>query len=356
MGRAYVGDALVADQFYSGLGLGHRPGPAAGGEVRAAGAGLAAAGAAVGRGRAGATCRGRRATRGPGGRRCGAPSGSRPARGRCGPAESSAGAGFRGPASLVLGTVPSYARPMLWVLPGGVRTAVTDVEGNRHVMTPKRHRRSRAPEVAAAGGTSRASGPADGRRGPAGRRLQQQTVSRVLNDHPAVRAGTREAVLDAMRMLGYRPSRSAQVAGERPDPDAGGDLLRRRPATGPRRSSTAISTVAQDAGYLVSSIALDTADRDTVVEAVDRLLGRGGGRGDCDRPAAVGGAGAGGERPRTPLVVLESGLDTETSLVDEAINPRWSASAPSGPAKPRSSRWRAPRTPWRCPGRRRSPT
>ncbi|CAM5577834.1 LacI family transcriptional regulator [Streptomyces purpurascens] len=40
--------------------------------------------------------------------------------------------------------------------------------------------------------------------------VSKQTVSRVLNDHPAVRPETREAVLDAMRTLGYRPSRSAR--------------------------------------------------------------------------------------------------------------------------------------------------
>ena len=40
--------------------------------------------------------------------------------------------------------------------------------------------------------------------------VSKQTVSRVLNDNPAVRAETRESVLEAMRSLGYRPSRSAR--------------------------------------------------------------------------------------------------------------------------------------------------
>ena len=104
--------------------------------------------------------------------------------------------------------------------------------------------------------------------------VSKQTVSRVLNDNPAVRPETREAVLEAMRTLGYRPSRSARSLASGRTRMLGVisfDAAR----YGPASTLTAINTAAQDAGYLVSSIALDTADRDTVVQAVDRLSAEG---------------------------------------------------------------------------------
>ena len=46
--------------------------------------------------------------------------------------------------------------------------------------------------------------------------VSQQTVSRVLNDSPHVRADTRERVLDAMRKLEYRPNPARARARHRP--------------------------------------------------------------------------------------------------------------------------------------------
>lgn len=144
--------------------------------------------------------------------------------------------------------------------------------------------------------------------------VSKQTVSRVLNDHPAVRAETRAAVLEAMRTLGYRPSRSARSLASGRTRMLGVisfDAAR----YGPASTLTAINTAAQTAGYLVSSIALDTADRDTVVQAVDRLSAEG-----ADgiiaiapqRPVATALAGA---RPDTPLVMLDNGLGDGTPVV-----------------------------------------
>ncbi|MCZ9346432.1 LacI family DNA-binding transcriptional regulator [Streptomyces sp. TRM76130] len=104
--------------------------------------------------------------------------------------------------------------------------------------------------------------------------VSKQTVSRVLNDHPAVRPETREAVREAMRALGYRPSRSARSLASGRTRMLGVisfDAAR----YGPAAVLAAVDAAAQKAGYLVSSIALDTADRDTVVEAVDRLSAEG---------------------------------------------------------------------------------
>ncbi|MGP2440360.1 LacI family DNA-binding transcriptional regulator [Streptomyces sp. JW3] len=104
--------------------------------------------------------------------------------------------------------------------------------------------------------------------------VSKQTVSRVLNEHPAVRPETREAVREAMRELGYRPSRSARSLASGRTRMLGVisfDAAR----YGPAAILAAVDTAGQKAGYLVSSIALDTADRDTVVAAVDRLSAEG---------------------------------------------------------------------------------
>ncbi|MFJ5733207.1 LacI family DNA-binding transcriptional regulator [Streptomyces paradoxus] len=145
--------------------------------------------------------------------------------------------------------------------------------------------------------------------------VSKQTVSRVLNDHPAVRRETREAVLEAMRTLGYRPSRSARSLASGRTRMLGVisfDATR----YGPASILTAINTAAQEAGYLVSSIALDTADRDTVVEAVNRLSAEGADGVIAIAPQLwVGRALAGTTGLGTPLVVLENALDEETPLV-----------------------------------------
>jgi DNA-binding LacI/PurR family transcriptional regulator len=144
--------------------------------------------------------------------------------------------------------------------------------------------------------------------------VSKQTVSRVLNDNPAVRPETREAVLDAMRSLGYRPSRSARsLASGRTR--MLGVLSFDAARYGPASILTAINTAAQEAGYLVSSIALDTADRDTVIRAVDRLSAE-----DADGVIAIAPQRAVGRalaevRLDTPLVTLDNALGDGTPMV-----------------------------------------
>ncbi|MBB6417886.1 DNA-binding LacI/PurR family transcriptional regulator [Streptomyces sp. AK010] len=85
---------------------------------------------------------------------------------------------------------------------------------------------------------------------------------------------------------------------------------------GPASILTAISTAAQEAGYLVSSIALGTADRATVVEAVKRLSAEGADGVIAIAPQLwVGRALAETTDLGTDLVVLESALDDSTPLV-----------------------------------------
>jgi DNA-binding LacI/PurR family transcriptional regulator len=75
---------------------------------------------------------------------------------------------------------------------------VTDHAGGVMPATPERHRRDPAlsiRDVAAEAGVS------------------YQTVSRVLNNAPNVRADTRQLVLDVMARLRYRPNRAARTLG-----------------------------------------------------------------------------------------------------------------------------------------------
>jgi DNA-binding LacI/PurR family transcriptional regulator len=144
--------------------------------------------------------------------------------------------------------------------------------------------------------------------------VSKQTVSRVLNDNPAVRPETRETVLDAMRSLGYRPSRSARSLASGRTRMLGvisSDAAR----YGPASTLTAINTAAQEAGYLVSSIALDRADRDTVVRAVERLSAEGADGVIAIAPQQRVGRALAEARIDTPLVVLESDLGDGTPLV-----------------------------------------
>src|SRR5690242_8049854 len=141
--------------------------------------------------------------------------------------------------------------------------------------------------------------------------VSKQTVSRVLNEHPSVRAETREAVLTAMRTLGYRPSRSARSLASGRTRMLGVisfDAAR----YGPAAILTAINTAAQEAGYLLSSIALDTAEHDTVVEAVGRLSAEGADGVIAIAPQLWVGHALADARFDTPLVVLENGFDPET--------------------------------------------
>ncbi|MBA2810806.1 LacI family DNA-binding transcriptional regulator [Streptomyces sp. KM273126] len=144
--------------------------------------------------------------------------------------------------------------------------------------------------------------------------VSKQTVSRVLNDNPAVRAETREAVLDAMRSLGYRPSRSARSLASGRTRMLGVisfDAAR----YGPASTLTAINTAAQEAGYLVSSIALDTADKDTVVRAVDRLSAEGADGVIAIAPQRRVGRALTEARLDTPLVTLDNALGDGTPMV-----------------------------------------
>lgn len=103
--------------------------------------------------------------------------------------------------------------------------------------------------------------------------VSHQTVSRVLNHHPNVRALTREKVLAAIRELAYRPNAAART------------LVTRRTHTlgvitvdtmlyGPTSMLYGFERAAHDA-FFVSIASLPALDRQSMLEAVDRFVGQG---------------------------------------------------------------------------------
>ncbi|MBV9446922.1 MAG: LacI family DNA-binding transcriptional regulator [Streptosporangiaceae bacterium] len=103
--------------------------------------------------------------------------------------------------------------------------------------------------------------------------VSHQTVSRVLNDHPNVRAHTREKVQAAIRELAYRPNAAART------------LVTRRTHTlgvisvdtmlyGPVSMLYGFERAAHDT-YFVSIASLPALDRRSMLEAVDRFVGQG---------------------------------------------------------------------------------
>lgn len=134
---------------------------------------------------------------------------------------------------------------------------------------PRRSRAVPAGEaVATAPGRPRASVMMDVAR-LAG--VSHQTVSRVLNDHQNVRPQTRDRVLEAMRELNYQPNSAAR------------SLVTRRSNTlgivtidstlfGPASMVYGIEKAARAAGYFVSIASLSSVTKETVNDAVGRLM------------------------------------------------------------------------------------
>ncbi|MGK5740340.1 LacI family DNA-binding transcriptional regulator [Micromonospora sp. URMC 103] len=100
--------------------------------------------------------------------------------------------------------------------------------------------------------------------------VSHQTVSRVLNNHPNVRQETRDRVVQAMEALNYRRNLAART------------LVTRRSGTlgivgfestlfGPASMLYAIEDAARAAGYFVTVATVRRLDRQSVLDAVDRL-------------------------------------------------------------------------------------
>lgn len=123
-------------------------------------------------------------------------------------------------------------------------------------LTSERIRKPRMADVAALAGVS------------------HQTVSRVLNDSPAVRASTRERVLAAIAELGYRRNIAARTLVTRSSRTFG--VVTFRPELyGPASTLMGVESAAREAGYYVSLANMTTLDADSVHSAIDHFIDQG---------------------------------------------------------------------------------
>jgi DNA-binding LacI/PurR family transcriptional regulator len=103
--------------------------------------------------------------------------------------------------------------------------------------------------------------------------VSHMTVSRVLNNHPAVKAATRNRVLAAMQELDYRPNTAARALSTGRTRTLG--VVRFETTLyGPTSTLFGIEQAARTAGYFVNIVSLPSLDRRSVGEAVDNLRGQ----------------------------------------------------------------------------------
>jgi DNA-binding LacI/PurR family transcriptional regulator len=100
--------------------------------------------------------------------------------------------------------------------------------------------------------------------------VSHQTVSRVLNDHPNVRAQTRSRVLAAIAKLDYRPNSAARTLVTRKSQTLG-VVSFDTTLYGPASMLHGIEQAARGADYFVSIASLRAINRDALLEAVGRL-------------------------------------------------------------------------------------
>jgi len=101
--------------------------------------------------------------------------------------------------------------------------------------------------------------------------VSHQTVSRVLNDSPLVREGTRERVLASIEHLGYRRNMAARMLATNRSGRIG-MVSAHLVLYGPSMISAAVQDVGHAAGYDVSVVGLAESSAECLREAVERLL------------------------------------------------------------------------------------
>jgi DNA-binding LacI/PurR family transcriptional regulator len=101
--------------------------------------------------------------------------------------------------------------------------------------------------------------------------VSHQTVSRVLNDSPLVKQGTRERVVAAIHELGYRRNNAARMLATNRSGRIG-MVSAHLALHGPSMIATAVQGAGHDAGYQVSVIGLREISEESLRDAVDRLL------------------------------------------------------------------------------------
>jgi DNA-binding LacI/PurR family transcriptional regulator len=103
--------------------------------------------------------------------------------------------------------------------------------------------------------------------------VSYQTVSRVLNDSPAIRPATRERVLQVIDALGFRPNPAARALVTSRSRIIG-VLSSQSALYGPTTSIQAIEVAARTAGFRLSVTSISTSDADSIRSGLDFLLGQ----------------------------------------------------------------------------------
>ncbi|KHK99895.1 transcriptional regulator [Microbacterium mangrovi] len=104
--------------------------------------------------------------------------------------------------------------------------------------------------------------------------VSTQTVSRVINDHPSIRAETRERVREAMDALGYRVNNAARALGTSRSRTLG-VIASDATLYGPSMGIAALETAARREGRWVATAYADAADEASVDAALEHLLAQG---------------------------------------------------------------------------------
>lgn len=144
--------------------------------------------------------------------------------------------------------------------------------------------------------------------------VSHQTVSRVINGSRHVSPDTRERVLAAMSELGYRPNSIARalVTGRT---QTLGVVNLDTTLYGPASTLFGIERAAHDAGYFIIIASLRTVDRESMMEAIDRLR-RHGVDGILAIVSEMEAAEALQHAPEgVPLVAVEAGPETGIPVV-----------------------------------------
>jgi DNA-binding LacI/PurR family transcriptional regulator len=101
--------------------------------------------------------------------------------------------------------------------------------------------------------------------------VSYQTVSRVLNDSPSIKASTRQRVLDVISEIGYRPNQAARALVTSRTRTIG-VLSSQTAHYGPTTSVNAIEIAAREAGYRLSITSVSSGDYSSIKSAIDYLL------------------------------------------------------------------------------------
>jgi DNA-binding LacI/PurR family transcriptional regulator len=103
--------------------------------------------------------------------------------------------------------------------------------------------------------------------------VSYQTVSRVVHDHPNVRAATRARILLAIEQLGYKPNTAAQALVTGQSRTLGLIVLDTADWSG-LSTLYGVERSARSAGYYVTLATLTDVDRASVREATGHLIGQ----------------------------------------------------------------------------------